>query len=69
MKRERQLHNSGRKTEDDIESLAKSNAYQSFKEDCITPITKVNDKIPYVCVSGDASSQLLRRSFPDAQIR
>jgi hypothetical protein len=64
MQKECQLHDSkDPKTENKIQSLAKSNAYDSFNKDCVAQIKKVNNIIPCVHVSGDASFQLLRRSF------
>jgi len=60
VKKERQLHDSRTRTKDEIQSLAKSIAYQSFDKDCLMPMKKINSRVPCVCVSGEGSSQLLR---------
>jgi len=57
MKKEYALCESGiARTDNEIKTLAKSKAYQSFDEVCIAPIKKVDRSIPCVCVSGEDSS-------------
>ena len=43
------------KTEDEIQYLAKSKAYQSFVENYVSPTTKANDRIPCLRVTGGDS--------------
>ena len=58
------------KTEDEIQSLAKLKAHESFVEDCISPMTKVDGRIPCLCVSGEDSYLSVSTSiFPDMRIR
>lgn len=60
MKKERQLHDDkGTRTKDEIHSLARSYAYQSFDKDCIMPMKKANSSVPCVFVSGGHSPHLL----------
>ena len=52
--KEYELRNSGiQGTEDEIESLAKSNADQSFDKHCITPMNNVISSVPCVHISGE----------------
>ena len=51
---EYELRKSGiQRTEDEIQSLVKSNTDQSFDEHCITPMKKANSTIPCVHVSSE----------------
>lgn len=68
--KEYELRNSGiQRTENEIQSLVKSNADRSFNENCITPMKKANGSIPCVHVSGEDGSHLLHESFSNAQIQ
>ena len=61
-----ELRKSGiQRTEDEIQSLVKSNTDQSFDEHCITPMKKANSTIPCVHVSSEDRSHLLCLSFSD----
>ena len=60
MKKELELYeDKGIRTEDEIHSLARSLAYQSFDKDCIIPMKKVNSDMPCVFVSGGHSLHFL----------
>jgi predicted GTPase len=63
-KKERQLHeSSGLKTEAEIQSQAKSIAYQCFDKECLMPMKKVNSSIPCVCVSVKAQYEETLRNL------
>jgi len=51
MKKERQLHDDRTRTKDEIHSLAKSIAYQSFDRECLIPMKRANSNVPCVFVS------------------
>ena len=58
------------KTEDEIQRIAKLKAHESFVEDCVSPMTKVDGRIPCLCVSGGDSDLTVSTSiFPDMQFR
>lgn len=67
MKKEYELRESDiPKTEDEIQGLAKSKAHESFVKDCVSPMTKVDGRVPCVCVSGgDSYSSVSALIFPD----
>ena len=57
-------------TEDEIQRLAKSNAHESFLEDCVSTMTKVDSRIPCVCVSGgDSYISVSISMFPQADLQ
>jgi hypothetical protein len=57
------------RSEDEIQSLAKSNTDQSFDKDCIAPMKKVDSCIPCVRVSGEDLSRPLHWPLSDGQIQ
>jgi len=63
MKKELELYEDKRTTwtEDEIHSLARTLAYQSFIKDCIMPMKKVKSDMPCVFVSGGHSLHPLTR--------
>lgn len=59
-KEERQLlDDRGTRTKGEIHSLATSIAYQSFENNCLMQMKKVNSSIPCVYVSGEGSFQII----------
>jgi hypothetical protein len=57
-------------TEYEIQRIAKLKAQESFVEDCVTPMMKVDGRVPCQYVSGGDSYLPVSTSiFPDAQIR
>jgi hypothetical protein len=65
--KEYELRKSGeQRTEDEIQSLAKSNADKSFDKDCIIPMKKANGSIHCMHVSSEDRSHHPHQSFSDA---
>ena len=57
-------------TEEEIYTLAKSNADHFFEKNCIKSMQNfIKSSAPCVYVSSEDSFHLLHRSFPDVQIQ
>ena len=58
------------KTEDEVHRLAKLKAQESFVKHCVSPVTKIDGRIPCQYVSsGDSYLSVSTSIFPDMHIR